>query len=122
MGYYKAGKFWNDKTLWKIANTKNEVPVPVEDYLRSDLNWNMSDLQSMVREIETISLANLHYPIIISTDGLVLDGCHRLIKAALEGIEVIPAVFIDVEKDLPAPDYDEWEAIQKSKRKTHTDS
>ena len=39
-----------------------------------------------------------------------------------EGIEVIPAVFIDVEKDLPAPDYDEWEAVQKSKEKTHTNS
>lgn len=122
MGYYKAGKFWNDETLWKIASTKNEVPVPVEDYLRSDLNWNMSDLQDAVREIEAISLANLHYPIIISTDGLVLDGCHRLVKAALEGIEVIPAVFLDVEKDLPAPDYDEWEAVQKSKEKTHTNS
>ena len=61
MGYYKAGKFWNDKTLWKIANTKNEVPVPVEDYLRNDLNWNINDLQDVVREIEAISLADLHY-------------------------------------------------------------
>ena len=115
MGYYKAGKFWNDETLWKVADTKNEVPVQVTDYLKSNLNWNMGDLQSMVREIVAVNLADLRYPIIISTDGLVLDGCHRLVKAALEGIGVIPAVFIDVNKDLPAPDYDEWEAVQKSK-------
>lgn len=122
MGYYKAGKFWKDETLWKIADTKNEVPVQVTDYLKSDLNWNMGDLQSMVREIIAVNLADLRYPIIISTDGLVLDGCHRLVKAALEGIGVIPAVFIDVDKDLPAPDYDEWEAVQKSRGKTQTDS
>lgn len=42
MGYYKAGKFWKDETLWKIADTKNEVPVQVTDYLKSDLNWNMA--------------------------------------------------------------------------------
>lgn len=76
----------------------------------------------MVREIIAVNLADLRYPIIISTDGLVLDGCHRLVKAALEGIGVIPAVFIDVDKDLPAPDYDEWEAVQKSRGKTQTDS
>ena len=33
MGYYKAGKFWKDETLWKVAETKTPVMVDVREYL-----------------------------------------------------------------------------------------
>ncbi|HSY20162.1 MAG TPA: hypothetical protein VK815_17585, partial [Candidatus Acidoferrales bacterium] len=38
--------------------------------------------------------ADLSYPIIISPDGEVLDGWHRICKAFLQGIEELPAVHL----------------------------
>ena len=51
MGYYKAGKFWKDETLWKAAETKTPVMVDVREYLWEDLNWNMSKLKDIAYEI-----------------------------------------------------------------------
>lgn len=115
MGYYKAGKFWNDETLWKAAENKEQVEVDVREYLWEDLNWNMSKLKDIAYEIALIKKADLSYPIILDTDGKVLDGCHRIVKAYLDGIYKIKAVTIDVDNDLPKPDYDEWEAVNKAK-------
>ena len=111
MGYYKAGKFWNDETLWKAAETKTPVEVDVREYLWEDLNWNMSKLKDIAYEIALIKKADLSYPIILDTSGKVLDGCHRIVKAYLDGIYKIKAVTLDVDNDLPKPDYDEWEAV-----------
>lgn len=114
MGYYKAGKFWNDETLWKVAETKTPVEVDVREYLWEDLNWNMSKLKDIAYEIALIKKADLSYPIILDTDGKVLDGCHRIVKAYLDKVYKIKAVVIDTNTDLPKPDYDEWEAVQQS--------
>ena len=56
----------------------------------------------------------LELPIILSSDGRVMDGMHRVAKAALLGHETIPAVqftsdpepdFVDVQpEDLPYED------------------
>ena len=65
MGYYKAGKFWKDETLWKVAETKTPVVVDVREYLWEDLNWNMSKLKDIAYEIALIKKADLSYPIIL---------------------------------------------------------
>jgi hypothetical protein len=46
--------------------------------------------------------ADLSFPIILSSDGCVMDGMHRVVRAALEDREVIDAVRF--ERD-PEPDY-----------------
>ena len=51
MGYYKAGKFWKDETLWKAAETKTPVIVDVREHLWEDLNWNMSKFKDIAYEI-----------------------------------------------------------------------
>ena len=43
--------------------------------------------------------------------GKVLDGWHRIVKAYLGGVYKIKAVILDVDNDLPKPDYDEWESV-----------
>lgn len=65
MGYYKAGKFQNDETLWKVVETKTPVVVDVREYLWEDLNWNMSKLKDVVYEMALIKKADLSYPIIL---------------------------------------------------------
>lgn len=64
MGYYKAGKFQKDETLWKTAETKTPVMVDVREYLWEDLNWNMSKLKDITYERALIKKADLSYSII----------------------------------------------------------
>jgi hypothetical protein len=48
--------------------------------------------------------ADLLYPILITKDGWVADGMHRLIKAHLEGEKAIKAVVLEtMPEPLPAP-------------------
>jgi hypothetical protein len=49
-----------------------------------------------------IQTADLRYPIILSADGRVMDGMHRVAKAYLEGRATILAVQLVVD---PEPDY-----------------
>jgi len=46
--------------------------------------------------------ADLTYPIILSADGRVMDGMHRVMKAVLEDRAEIEAVQFDQD---PEPDY-----------------
>jgi hypothetical protein len=42
------------------------------------------------------------YPVILSSDGRVMDGMHRVLKAFLQGLSHVPAVRFSSD---PAPDY-----------------
>ncbi len=51
---------------------------------------------------QLIAETDLRFPIILSSDGRVMDGMHRVCKALLAGLPTIEAVrFVDD----PAPDY-----------------
>ena len=58
-----------------------------------------------VREVadhaQRILEADLSYPVIVSATGWIMDGCHRLAKAHLEGRKTILAVFFEED---PPPD------------------
>jgi hypothetical protein len=49
-----------------------------------------------------MSEADLSFPIILSSDGRVMDGMHRVAKAAMQGIAILPAK--QFARD-PEPDY-----------------
>jgi hypothetical protein len=49
-----------------------------------------------------IEEADLSFPIILSASGAVMDGMHRVAKAALQGRHVIEALQFDVD---PEPDH-----------------
>jgi hypothetical protein len=49
-----------------------------------------------------IATTDLNHPIILSAEGRVMDGMHRVCKALLEGRETIAAVQFE---ENPAPDY-----------------
>jgi hypothetical protein len=58
--------------------------------------------QDVVNHVELIEAADLRYPIILSADGGVMDGMHRVAKAVLLGEGTIEAVQFNVD---PEPDY-----------------
>jgi diguanylate cyclase (GGDEF)-like protein len=56
---------------------------------------------------DLIQKADLSYPVILSADGRLMDGGHRISKAWLSGLTTINAVRFPVD---PEPDYYEWDA------------
>jgi len=46
----------------------------------------------IIRHTKQINEADLSYPVILCSEGKVMDGMHRICKAVLEGRETISAV------------------------------
>ena len=68
----------------------------------------MPTCRAIAEHAKLINETNLKYPIILSCDGRVMDGMHRVAKALIEGQTKIKAVqfmqelkpdFIDVNPD-----------------------
>jgi hypothetical protein len=60
--------------------------------------------RSILEHIRLIRDTDLSYPIILSSEGRVMDGMHRVAKALLEGLETIEAVQFSQD---PRPDYED---------------
>jgi len=58
--------------------------------------------RDVINDVGLIDAADLSYPIILSADGSVMDGMHRVTKAVLLGRATIEAVRFSVD---PEPDY-----------------
>jgi hypothetical protein len=58
--------------------------------------------QGVVEHVRLIEAADLSFPIILSADGCVMDGMHRVAKAVLLGQATVEAVQF---ADDPDPDY-----------------
>lgn len=64
------------------------------------------DVADHVRLVQAVDLT---FPIILGSDGRVMDGMHRVVRALLEGHQTISAVQFDVHPD---PDYKNCEPSQ----------
>ncbi len=58
--------------------------------------------RDVVEHAQLILEADCDYPIILSAEGHVMDGMHRVAKACLLGLEEVPAVQFATD---PEPDY-----------------
>jgi len=58
--------------------------------------------RNMTEHVGLIDAADLSFPIILSSNGAVMDGMHRVAKAILEGRTEINAVQFEAD---PEPDY-----------------
>jgi hypothetical protein len=59
-------------------------------------------VRRVVEHIRLVQDADLSYPIILGSDGRVMDGMHRIARALLNGDETIRAVQFEVQ---PEPDF-----------------
>lgn len=57
---------------------------------------------SLIEHMQLISGCDLSFPIILDSKGRIMDGMHRVCKAVLENVPVIPAVRFETD---PKPDY-----------------
>lgn len=95
---------WDVDRLAELSSAFPRKMVPLSAIRELHESWmkegeDQSTLQEHLRLIEE---ADLSYPIILSATGAVMDGRHRVAKAAREGRSEIAAVQFDVD---PGPDF-----------------
>jgi len=79
----------------------NSIRELDEAYWRQQGEAHMT-CRELLEHLRLVQEADLAYPIILSADGRVMDGMHRVMKAALENRGEIEAVLFDQD---PKPDY-----------------
>ncbi len=100
------GYWWTD-TLWSEAEALTPFTVAVADIPEFDMDCWFSETapptcRAVAEHSRRIQAADLAFPIILSADGGLMDGGHRLGKAWLGGQTHVRAVrFL---RD-PAPDW-----------------
>jgi len=65
-------------------------------------NNDIPTCRSIVEHMKLIQKTSLQYPIILSAEGSVMDGMHRIGKAYLKGLEYIDSVQFS---ETPKPDH-----------------
>ena len=97
---------WDVDRLVELSACFPRKRVPLAAIQELDEPWfgdgDQPTWRTMLGHIRLIDEANLSFPIILSANGAVMDGRHRVAKAALAGHDEIEAVqFIED----PAPDH-----------------
>lgn len=114
--YVENGKIyrWKEETILNASMGLLVERIPLA-CLQEELNqdhWFQSydnpTVLNVIKHFKRIISAELHYPIIISPTGRILDGIHRLAKAWLSQEITIDVVRL---KELPESDYDNDEAF-----------
>ena len=92
--------------LVELASTLPRQQVSLETIRELGETWAGDDeprtWRALVEHMRLIDAADLSYPIILSAGGAVMDGMHRVVKAARQGRRTIDAVQFDVD---PEPDH-----------------
>lgn len=99
--------FWYTERLWQLAQNLPIKQIRLDTIAEFDQNcWfseaNPPTCRAVARHAQQIDEADLSYPIILSAEGYLMDGGHRLAKAWLLGLTEISAVQFTED---PAPDY-----------------
>ena len=88
---YSDGKGeWDVHRLWSLVRDFPSVEMDPEAFHEwGEYGWESNlTLEGLTEHIRRVLASDLSYPIIVSAEGHVMDGCHRLVKAALEGVPV----------------------------------
>ena len=106
----KNGYFaWDIDRLVELSRDFERKLVTLDTIKELDENFwfgsedDVPTCRAIVNHMRLIEEVNLSYPIILSAEGRVMDGMHRVSKALLEGEEQIQAVQFT---ETPEPDYE----------------
>jgi len=101
-------KAWDVDRLVALAKELRSEQVPLtaireidEPYWSTGYEHSLT-CRNVVEHARLIQEADLSFPIILSNDGRVMDGMHRVAKALLQGHSHIAAVRFAFD---PEPDY-----------------
>ena len=97
---------WDVDRLVQLSSSLPRKRVPLSAIREIDQDCfgedEPSTWRAMVEHIRLIEEADLSYPIILSANGAVMDGMHRVAKAALLDRDSIEAVQFEID---PEPDH-----------------
>ena len=105
-GYYA----WDVDRLVELTKDLKRQRVRLDSIREIDENCWFGDkndkptCRSIVEHIRLVDKTDLSFPIILSSDGRVMDGMHRVAKVLLKGQNTIEAVKF---KPDPEPDYED---------------
>lgn len=109
MQTYSDGQHtWAVRDLWQAVEGQTAKRVPLDDLdvegILDSLDWTEEGERLTIREIldhsRRVEEADLAYPIILTPDGHIADGYHRVIKAYRLGHPDIMAVRLH---EMPPP-------------------
>lgn len=113
-GHISALKRGEQKYFWRVKGLiEKSAGLPVFEANVTELltkigngTWFGKDekvtIQLILDHIDRSLKADLTFPIILSADGKVMDGSHRIMLAYIKGIKSISAVQFETD---PIPDY-----------------
>lgn len=98
---------WNVPDLWRAVEGLEPVQMPlgeivdIEEFLDSH-TWSCGPMsvREIVREADRLAGADLSWPIILTPEGHIADGCHRIMRALRDGVATLPVVRLAV---MPPP-------------------
>lgn len=97
---------WFVERLWHLARALPVQQVPINQIAEFDQDcWfgaNPATCRAVADHARRIYAANLDYPIILSAEGHLMDGGHRIAKAYLLQMPTVAAVQFVSD---PEPDY-----------------
>ncbi|MBN1971354.1 MAG: hypothetical protein JXR48_17805 [Candidatus Delongbacteria bacterium] len=98
---------WDVDRLIEMTKDFDVIEVDVLELLeRNKFHWyqgdNLPTVKSIFDHMKLVEECSLDYPIILSTEGIIMDGMHRVGKAYLQNIQTIKAVKFDY---TPKPDF-----------------
>jgi hypothetical protein len=105
------GFWWVDR-LWALSADLPPFRIRLDDVVAFDSDcWfdgqEPPTLRAVARHAARINAVDLSFPVILSADGVLMDGAHRLAKSWTEGQDWVLAVQFDRD---PEPDWVEPEA------------
>jgi hypothetical protein len=104
---HDGNKVWSVNRLVELSKDLPRQHVEIESIKELDEPYwfdenKNSTCRTILSHLRLVHEADLQYPIILSSDGRLMDGMHRVIKAALDGRKHILAVRFTID---PEPDY-----------------
>jgi hypothetical protein len=102
----KGRYVWYTERLWQLSKHLPSKTVSIESVPEFDTNcWfddkNPPTCRAVAAHAKRIYEADLSHPIILSAEGFLMDGGHRLAKAWLLGLKEVRAVQFETN---PEPD------------------
>ena len=101
-----ARKFGKKVYKWHVPDLHAAAKgLPVKEIPTSQFNLDVDawfgevckpTITNVIHHMKRIQNADLHEPILLSTEGYVFDGLHRLARCVLEEIYTIPCQQFDI--------------------------
>jgi hypothetical protein len=99
---------WNVHRLVELTASFPVKEVDLDSIWEVDSVYWFNDgdevptVRSIVEHMRLVNAADLSFPIILGSNGCVMDGMHRVVRALLEGRQTIRAVQFEAD---PEPDF-----------------